>query len=188
MQVKKVYESLAAAFENPEKVRSLHLNGYKCPSDEWICQLHRFPNLETLEIGWYFEPLELPGSVGDLSKLKSLRILNVAVVEMPEWLTNSFQLEHLVWRGTDLEKLDPSLARATNLRELDLGNNQIAHFPAELKALTKLKRLVVSDNQLTSFPAEAFHPFKELNLFNNPLCIIPAEAERIRRFQPKAFI
>ena len=67
-------------------------------------------------------------------------------------------------------------AQLTNLKRLDLDDNQLTSLPPEIGQLTSLRVLSLSNNQLTSVPAEIgqLTNLQVLRLYSNQLTSLPA--------------
>jgi internalin A len=74
-----------------------------------------------------------------------------------------------------LSSLPDAFAQLTNIRALDLSNNQLSNLPDVLAELTGLKELDFSNNRLSSLPNEMARltRLNRLVLKNNPLPIPP---------------
>jgi Leucine-rich repeat (LRR) protein len=80
-------------------------------------------------------------------------------------LENSASLEVLILRGCQIENASPSI-NLVNLRELDLGINQISDKTAKLAflALHNLEKLNIEYNQITDI--SVFSNLKKLKFLN----------------------
>ena len=123
------YESLKAAFQNPEVVIVLELWG----SDNKLT--------------------ELPKNISQFKNVKSIILRGNDLTTLPESIQELKFLEELSLG--DNEHLDiPSvciiLSKLPNLRELDLENTGFQSIPNEIGLLNKLKKLFVGLNGLDS--------------------------------------
>jgi Leucine-rich repeat (LRR) protein len=98
-------------------------------AEEKIEEARRFRTTELdLSGGWDKELpklTELPESLGQLTRLQSLKLRNNQLTALPE-----------------------SLGQLTQLRSLDLSDNQLRVLPESLGQLTQLQSLNLSRNQL----------------------------------------
>lgn len=89
-------------------------------------KISRLVNLETLILS-KTSIRELPKEIGELSKLKELRILG----------------------GGQLESLPKEISKLNNLEILDIWRNRLQKIPVELRSLEKLKIIFVGENNFT---------------------------------------
>lgn len=73
--------------------------------------------------------------------------------------------------------IPPEIGNLTNLRQLNLRNNQVTSLPSEIGKLTNLFSLDLRNNHLHSIPSEIGNLFllRYLELDNNPLNLLPSE-------------
>jgi hypothetical protein len=121
--------------------------------------LERYPNLEVLSISCVEGLAALPDSIGQLTKLKELRMDNGNGCSMnpvlPETMGNLAALETLVLYGAQdpgepgergsqpaqRHKFPRSMSQLKNLTYLDLGRNGLEEIPRFVGDLPKLKQL-----------------------------------------------
>ena len=82
-------------------------------------------------------------------------------------------LERLSIRSNKLTQISESLLGLSNLRELDLSDNEIEGIPEDIDALTKLERLLLWSNVIGHFPPSLsqLEFLKELDLLNNEMSV-----------------
>jgi Leucine-rich repeat (LRR) protein len=128
-----------------------------------------YSDLEVLSISCLESLKALPDSIGQLTKLKELKIDNGNGCTMnpvlPESIGNLRSLEKLVLYGAqdprdpgrqpgERHKFPQSMTQLKNLTSLDLGRNGLDEIPAFVQDLPKLKELGFQWNmQLKQFPA-----------------------------------
>ncbi|XP_023511511.1 piriformospora indica-insensitive protein 2-like isoform X1 [Cucurbita pepo subsp. pepo] len=125
-------------------------NSVSLPTDEW---LKLAGSLESLE----FRSNDgltgkIPASMGSLSKLQSLVLLNNGFVgEIPENFGGLIKLKRLVLAGNSLTgPIARNLGRLSELLILDLSRNLLSgSLPPSLGNLTSLLKLDLSDNKLS---------------------------------------
>jgi uncharacterized protein YjbI with pentapeptide repeats len=146
-----------------------------------------------------YPPLEIPSTIGKLTKLKIFDVSGNSLTKLPSEIGNMSSLQILnlsgclfnrqipaaIWKLDKLEKLNlnennfsgnvfPSeIGRLTNLRELFLSQTGLeGTIPSEIGALTKLKNLEFFSNKLTgTVPSslENLTLLKRVDFFNNAL-------------------
>lgn len=80
---------------------------------------------------------------------------------------------HLRWKR--LRSIPPEVFTFTNLRELDLGRNNIDSIPPEIGRLSHLQKLVLSRNLIRKLPIEItlLYELEVLDLNRNPVDELP---------------
>ena len=156
-------------------------------------------SLEVLDLSSTFSELvhiDIPSSIGMLSKLKILDLSNNNVGYIPEAIGNLSSLRILnlsncdyegilipaLWKLDRLERLNlndntfsqpipPGIGRLTNLQELTLSNSHLhGTIPSEIGLLTKLKNLEFYSNALTGTIPSSFENLtylRRLDLYKN---------------------
>jgi len=118
--------------------------------EEYIAQVKRD---EGTELDLSHEGLtELPDSVTNLTKLKSLDLSGNRLTELPESIVNLTNLTTFYLSENRVSALPDSVANLTNLTTLDLRNNQINELPESISNLTNLTKLNLSENHLSGLP------------------------------------
>ncbi|KAL2090100.1 hypothetical protein ACEWY4_014788 [Coilia grayii] len=113
-----------------------------------------------------------------ISNMKNLRMLDCTqnqLESVPPVLAQMESLELLYLRHNKLRLL-PELPQCKTLKELHVGNNQIAGIEAEyLKHLSALSVLELRDNKLKALPDEVtlLEGLERLDLANNDLTSLP---------------
>ncbi|MEJ1277411.1 leucine-rich repeats and IQ motif containing 4 [Cricetulus griseus] len=118
-------ESLPKEIVNQTKLREIYLKKnqfFVFPPD--LCVL---VNLEVIDMD-YNKLKAIPEEIGNLVKLQKFYLLYM--------------------RNTSLRGLRRSFKRLVNLRFLDLSQNHIDHFPAQICALKNLEILALDDNKV----------------------------------------
>lgn len=171
---------------------------------ELIQHLGSYPNLEVLSIHCVEELRAFPDSIGQLTKLKELRIDNGNGCAMnpvlPEAMGNLQSLETLVLYGAQdpgrsdhdhqpahRHKFPRSMSQLKNLTQLNLGRNGLEQVPAFVKDLPQLRRLNLDFNDLNDLP-EFLSAFPRLTVSLENNCDITgneAKKEELRRRFPK---
>ncbi len=127
--------------------------------------------LETLIISGNMEVIS--DALTELTSLKSLMISNCrALKKLPESLGNMRSLEVLIITGNmSLEILPISLFELSNLRTLNLYNNDLDSFPDMLSKFPRLEILTLGNNKLTHLPYSVFklNNLIDFTIENNPL-------------------
>ena len=163
----KLFRSIeeAETVRNPAKVRRIFIEEVEIESLRG--RLRRFSRLESLEFRWCpnlkecfchetdvtFSP-DLRAEILELRRLKSFKILNTPVQEIPIWLAPLPKLEYLMVRGTELQEIPAEIGRFSHLRVLRLGNNDLFRVPVEIAELKKLEWLNLPDTFISDIPLE----------------------------------
>uniref|UniRef100_A0A224XRD2 Putative cytoskeletal regulator flightless-i n=1 Tax=Panstrongylus lignarius TaxID=156445 RepID=A0A224XRD2_9HEMI len=98
--------------------------------------------------------LELPQKVGIFHNLRNIDISNNRLKSLPEFLTH-FPLTSLSAKNNIIsnESLPKSfLSWSNTLRKLNLGGNNLSHFPLQCLELSNLKYLYIGSNQIEEIP------------------------------------
>uniref|UniRef100_A0A0V0G684 Putative leucine-rich repeat lrr protein n=1 Tax=Triatoma dimidiata TaxID=72491 RepID=A0A0V0G684_TRIDM len=98
--------------------------------------------------------LELPQKVGIFHNLRNIDISNNRLKSLPEFLTH-FPLTSLNAKNNIIsnDSLPKSfLSWSTTLRKLNLGGNNLSHFPMQCLELSNLKYLYLGSNQIEEIP------------------------------------
>lgn len=116
----------------------------------------------------------------DSNGLKSVPLFQA--VKLGAW---PFRVTVLKLNYKKLTSLPLAIGKLTELRELDLQNNNLVALPKEIGGLTHLKKLVVSNNRLTSLPPEIgnLDSLEQLLADNNELMAVPPEIGKINSLQ-----
>jgi len=88
--------------------------------------------------------------------------------------------------GQGLSQVDQSVFKKTNLRELNVSNNNLTGaLPGEIRHLQKLEVLDASDNKMTGVPAEIgqLSSLITLDLSNNQLTGLPNELGNLKNLK-----
>ncbi len=97
-----------------------------------------------------------------------LDLSNIALVQIPLWITEITTLTHLSFKDCRLYSVPPEIKNLVNLKELNLHSNVLKNLPLELSLLPSLEKLDVSYNFLTEFTS--YSPLlKNLNVSVNDL-------------------
>ncbi|XP_077391301.1 leucine-rich repeat-containing protein 40 [Festucalex cinctus] len=117
----------------------------------------------------------LPDSLRKLTNVKLLDCSNNLLSDVPAGVSQMAALEQLYLRHNKLRHLPP--LRAPALKELYLGNNQIADVSGErMSGLGALAVLELRDNKIATLPDEvtALGALARLDLTNNDIGVLPA--------------
>lgn len=118
----------------------------------------------------------LPGSLGQLSKLKKLNLYQCNLSALPENIGNLSSLEWLRVPGNQLTSLPESLSNLSNLERLDIENNQLEALPESIGSLQNLRKLIVYKNKLKSVPNGILRikKFTKLEFKENEITALPS--------------
>lgn len=154
----KILPSFIGKFTN---LKELYLDDNflnKIPSD-----IGKLSRLEILDLctNWLSE---LPREIGNLSNLRVLRLCDSGIGQLPEELYNLTKLETLELRrlnayekesGASIAKsfvISPNIGKLTNLKKLNLRDNQSLKLPPEISLLQNLKILNLGYNNFEELP------------------------------------
>lgn len=98
------------------------------------------------------EPVKVPASLGNLTHLKTLALINRNVVSLPESLRKLRNLKELKLGGNCLTKFPNQVFDMPNLELLTLWFNDIEEVPSDIGKLVTLKGLDLSGNQFKNLP------------------------------------
>src|SRR6266849_4854458 len=107
----------------------------------------KFGKLRYLNLG--DNPLrELPPSLASLTSLEELRLENIGLETLSDWIGSLSQLDELALRNNNLSALPESLAGLDRLRRFDLRGNQFQDAPPVLATLSQLQKLDLRWNKV----------------------------------------
>jgi len=118
-------------------------------------------------------------------KLIELSLCGLELEELPPEIVKCTQLETLLVGRVDkkvgesiwnkLSEFPDAVFQLTNLKRLDLGENQITSIPDAIGQLSNLNTLCLGKNQITQIPEvlEQLSNLRELDLGNNQITSIP---------------
>ena len=95
-------------------------------------------------------------SIKEAKKLRTLKLNNNSITEMPSAIGQCSELEILELQHNKIAALPDLMSNLTKLRKLWLDHNLIKFLPAWVSRLTKLQELQMSNNRLASYEADAF--------------------------------
>lgn len=93
--------------------------------------------------------MELPKSIGNMTKLNNLNVDRNALTELPIEIGNCVNMGVLSLRDNKLTKLPSELGNCLQLHVLDVSGNRLNHLPYSLVNL-QLKAVWLSENQAQS--------------------------------------
>jgi Leucine-rich repeat (LRR) protein len=88
----------------------------------------------------------LPESIGSLSNLQDLYLLNNSLASLPESIQSLTNLEYLYLSNNKLTYLPESIQSLSNLNELYLSNNKLTNIPESISILTKIEDLELDES------------------------------------------
>jgi Leucine-rich repeat (LRR) protein len=117
----------------------------------------------------------LPESIGNLTSLRSLFLLNHNLITIPESLGNLTSLRYLSFKSNKLETIPESIGNLKFLEYLILDNNPLKSIPESIGNLSLLKELYLAGTKLTMLPKciGNLSSLRYLSLENNQLTTLP---------------
>jgi len=125
------------------------------------------------------ELTSIPSSIGNLTNLQVLYLDGNRLSTLPSSIGNLTNLTQLNLSNNHLTTLPSTIENLTNLEWLDLTNNRLARLP-RMEQCRSLRVLKLSENRLTTFPRIENLTLDELDVSNNPIRRIPATIEHLR--------
>lgn len=122
-----------------------------------------------------------------LDILSSLRTIKFYFCDLQEFPKFEFlkQFETLCINYCRIEKLPEYMSNLEDLKELDLGNNQLEYLPGTFGYLKKLEILNLENNSIRFLP-ESFgnlNNLRVLNLIRNPLNSLPVSFKNLNNLE-----
>jgi leucine-rich repeat protein SHOC2 len=113
----------------------------------------------------------LPDSIGNLTNLVSLRLVDNNLTTLPDSIGNLTNLRELRLYQNQLKTLPDSIANLQQLTWLSLSLNRLTVFPEQITELTNLIGLRLNGNQLTVLPQSItkLTNLTHLDISGNPL-------------------
>jgi leucine-rich repeat protein SHOC2 len=113
----------------------------------------------------------LPDSIGNLTDLVSLRLVDNRLTSLPDSIGNLTKLRELRLYKNQLRNLPASIANLQNLTYLSLSLNRLTVFPESITELTNLTGLLLNGNQMVVLPQSIskLNNLTYLDITGNPL-------------------
>jgi leucine-rich repeat protein SHOC2 len=113
----------------------------------------------------------LPGSIGDLTDLVSLRLVGNLLTTLPDSIGNLTKLRELRLYRNQLRNLPDSITNLQQLTWLSLSLNRLTVFPESITELTNLTGLLLNGNQMVVLPQSITNltNLTYLDITGNPL-------------------
>ncbi|MBO0359652.1 hypothetical protein J0X19_16955 [Hymenobacter sp. BT186] len=98
--------------------------------------------------------------MGQFIQLRELLVLNLALIEVPLWLTTLTDLRYVMLRGTDITKLPATISNLHRLELLRIENcqNPLSMLPESFRELRALRYLSFRDTYLRYLPIKHLPP------------------------------
>jgi protein scribble len=123
--------------------------------DSYLCLIfNRCENMQELILTENFL-VELPNSIGRMTKLNNLNVDRNALIAVPQEIGYCTNLGVLSLRDNKLTKLPSELGNCVSLHVLDVSGNRLQYLPYSLVNL-QLKAVWLSENQAQ--PLLTFQP------------------------------
>ncbi len=127
----------------------------------------------------------LPDSIGQLSHLQTLNLLNTPLQQLPESVGKLSSLQTLELSHTQLQELPDSIGQLSHLQTLNLLNTPLQQLPESVGKLSSLQTLELSHTQLQELPdsiGQLSH-LQTFNLLNTPLKQLPESVGKLSSLQ-----
>ena len=138
-------------------------------------QLTDLPNIKALNLS-HNNLSVLSSHIGNFAQLQDLNLSNNALKNLPKELKNCSKLWYLNLSGNNIQNLTPLTPLVSGVFSLNLSQNEIHDiYPLlnNIDSFTQLKNLDVSNNNIAYFPDNVFSEFASreitsLNIDGNP--------------------
>ncbi|MEE1896724.1 hypothetical protein GN157_08475 [Flavobacterium rakeshii] len=158
------YNDLGRALKEPNRVKKLNVS-LDLQEDFYSVDFAQFINLRELYIHMWIDAEDsLLHTIGSLTKLKKLLLLNVSFKEFPEWIFNLVNLEYLMVRGNNLNYVPNGISALKKLHTLRIENCELKFLPHDLFMLDSLKELSVVHTPVAIFPDMLPKNIRELRI------------------------
>jgi leucine-rich repeat protein SHOC2 len=147
-----IAEELASIIDRAKKDRSTHLDLYQKKIENIPDSIGDLTDLVSLRLVDN-RLTKLSRSIGNLTNLRELRLYNNQLKTLPDTITN---LQNLTWLSLSLNRLNifpESIVSLTNLTGLQLNGNQLTVLPANIDRLANLTYLDISGNPIIDLSA-----------------------------------
>ncbi len=127
----------------------------------------------------------LPNSIGNLTALQTLILIDNQLITLPDFISNLTALAELWLWNNQLTTLPDYIGNLTTLEDLDLSGNQLTTVPDFIGNLTALERLSLSDNQIITLPDSIGNltVLERLDLSSNQLTTLPTSLGNLPALQ-----
>jgi len=100
--------------------------------------------------------IDLSGEAA-FTNLKTLQLAKLKIVELPNWIQNSIQLEVIDLHGNNLNDLPDFFKTFSKLKRLNLDSNNYTTLPWELEELNSLTHLSLDNNSFDEQEKQRIH-------------------------------
>jgi leucine-rich repeat protein SHOC2 len=120
---------------------------------------------------YQYQLANLPETIGNLTDLVSLRLVENRLTSLPDSIGNLTKLRELRLYKNQLRNLPASIANLQHLTWLSLSLNRLTVFPESITGLTNLTGLLLNGNQMVVLPASIskLTNLTYLDITGNPL-------------------
>jgi hypothetical protein len=119
---------------------------------------------------------ELPVEIGELIDVQTLSAWRNHLTSLPDWLWQLTELRFLNLGENQIREISNDIARLVNLHTLDLGHNALTSLPESMGDLPNLTRyLYLSNNRLSTVPGSLGRLVRlgYLNISHNRITSLP---------------
>ncbi len=144
-------------------------------------EIDQLINLEELNVSGNYLITKIPDTIGNLTKLKTLKVHYNILTEIPDTIGNLTNLETLYLNNNKITKIPDIIGNLTKLKILNLGYNKLKYLPDTIGNLTELKSIYVQVNELVTLPqsmAKLNNLSDYVDFSKNPYKYIPENVQK----------
>ena len=144
-------------------------------------EIDQLINLEELNVSGNYLITKIPDTIGNLTKLKTLKVHYNILTEIPDTIGNLTNLETLYLNNNKITKIPDIIGNLTKLKMLNLGYNKLKYLPDTIGNLTELNRLYLQFNELVTLPqsmSKLNNLSDNVDFSKNPYKYIPENVQK----------
>lgn len=127
----------------------------------------------------------MPLKVGDLPRLRHLRLTACQLDTFPAFITGLRALQYLDIRGNNISFIPDTIRALRQLDTLELDGNHLTKLPDFLPQLKQLRVLAIGGNNISRLPDRIgdLDSLRQLSIGDNALTTLPQSLSQLRRLQ-----